>query len=375
MLKLEECMKSPSFWLALLLLLAPIIAWSQDNTSTDTSAPSDTVATETTPTDDTLAAPSATANLNPAISVIGNIKGTLGKQGGDAETHQSLQLDELELVIGSNIYPGVSALVVLTVGADESAGIEEAYLSAEQLVPNAPIGGRVGIVRLPFGKANPLHPHSLPYVDTASVLHNLLGEFRGNGFEAVGLIPTRSNVFLQAQLGRWKSVGEAPEDAPEFGDKAMTLGRLWASTSLGENHEVELGASGAFGDSDADEKLNIVGLDGTWRYYLPGARRLLVQGEAIQRTDAGVKSRGYYLLGTYRPSTTYELGARYDWSQVAYENSHHESYVSLFATRFLSEATYLRLQVKHGKDRDGERSSALLAQIVFSFGPHTHALQ
>lgn len=356
-------MRSSLLYLALVLLLAPLVARSQE-TSNTTTAPTDTAP-----------APAPSASLNPDISVIGNLKGTLANHGVDAETDQHLQLDELEVVIGSKIYPGISALAVIAAGADEPAGIEEAYLTAEQFVPRVPIGGRLGIVRLPFGKANPLHPHVLPYADTASVLNNLLGEFRGNGFEAIGLLPTHGNLFLQAQLGRWKNVGEAPEGAPEFGAKAMTLGRLWGSTSVGENNEFELGASGAFGKADTGDKLNIVGLDGTWRHYLSQERRLMVQGEAILRTDADVKCRGYYLLSTYRPNHFYEYGTRYDWSEFANDREHHESYLSLFATRFLSEATYLRLQAKTGTDRDGHRVNEVLVQMVFGFGPHTHALQ
>lgn len=359
-------MRTSPICLALLLLLASVVAWSQETTPPDTTSA---------PADATPVTPSATASLNPDISVIGNIKGTIANHGVDADTNNALQLDELEVVIGSKIYPGVNALGVFTAGAKEPVGIEEAYLSDEQLVPGAPIGARLGVVRLPFGKANPLHPHSLPYADTASVLNNLLGEFRGNGAELVGLIPTHSNLFLQAQLGRWKSVGATPEGAPAFGDSAMTLGRFWGSTSLGENTELEFGASGAFGDADTGAKLNLVGLDGTWRHYLSHERRLLVQGEAIQREDGTEKSHGYYLLGTYRPNHFYEYGTRYDWSEFANDNTHHESYVSLFATRFLSEATYLRLQAKSGTDRDGQHVNELLAQIVFGFGPHTHPLQ
>ena len=358
--------------LLLLVALLPCTLRAQSTTPDDTST---TTTAETPPADTVPAPPAATASLNPDISVIGNLKGTLANQGVDADTNRHLQLDELEMVIGSKIYPGVSALAVLTAGAKEPVGIEEAYISDEQFFSNVPIGGRLGIVRLPFGKANPLHPHSLPYADTASVLNNLLGEFRGNGFEAVGIIPTHSNIFLQAQLGRWKSVGDAPEGAPDFSDEAMTLGRLWASTAIGADNELELGASGAFGEAGIGGKINLIGLDSTWRHFLPGERRIMLQGEAMQRTDADVKSYGYYLLGTYRPNHIYEFGTRYDWSEFANDNTHHESYLSLFATRFLSEATYLRLQAKHGANHDGRQVNELIAQIVFGFGPHTHPLQ
>ncbi len=153
------------------------------------------------------------------------------------------------------------------------------------------------MVRLPFGKCNPQHSHTLPYADTPSCVQNLLGDFRGNGGELVAVLPAPAGIFLQAQLGRWASVGDAPVDidAPatisegiNYGtDHPMTLGRLWASTALGENIEGELGASGAFGTGEpvipsaSGNDLRILGLDSTWRFYFPHETRLMLQGEAI----------------------------------------------------------------------------------------------
>ena len=401
-------MKQPMLLAAMMLLwmsTIPIVA--QQNTPTPITAPMASAGTDTTATESPTIpetsenpeapapAPSAPpASLNPDISLIGNALGSLANHEiNPNEPNKTINLNETEVVIGSKIYPGVSGLAVFTVGGtrDDRAGVEESYISVEQLISAAPIGARLGIARLPFGKVNPLHPHSLPFADTPSVLNNLLGDFRGNGFEFVGLIPTHSNIFLQANLGRWNSVGEpgysnplAGATGPDFnGGQPLTLGRLWASTAIGEDNEVELGASGAFGNADpltlapgqTNPRLNIFGLDTTWRTYLPDERRILVSAEALQRNDANVKTSGYYVLGTFRPGHFYEFGTRYDWSEFAADNTHHESYASLFATRFLSEQTFMRLQVKHGTDRLDRGVNELIAQVVWGFGPHTHPLQ
>lgn len=326
--------------------------------------------------------PAAPACLLPDISVIGNIKGTLADDGIDAETNRSLQLDEIEVVMGSCIYPGVRADLVLAAGAKEEAGVEEAYLTVAQFAPGVPVGARLGTVRLPFGKINPQHPHCLPFVDTPSVISDLLGdEFRGNGFELIGLAPVRCPFFLQAQLGRWKNLEDPYEGAGFSEENAFTLGRVWTGTAIGPHTEIELGASGAEGDGAYDPEtetylrnVSLVGGDFTLRTWLSGERRLLLQSEYIAR-DQYVQSHGYYVLGTYRPHPCYEIGSRYDWSEFADDNTQHESYVSLFATRFLNEMTYVRLQAKHGTDRDGESVHELLAQVVFGFGPHVHLLQ
>jgi len=377
-----------------LLLLIPVGGLAQEtapatppvSTPADASTPAATPdQPATTPeTPDTSLPASPPASLNPDISVIGNMLGSSGSHNVDPSLpKQHCQLDELEVVVGSKIYPGVSGLGVFTVGGekDSSVQVEEGYITVEQLLPIAPIGARAGILRLPFGKANPLHPHAEPYADTPAVINNLLGEFRGNGAELVALIPTHSSLFLEAHLGRWKSVGDNPEDTTEtFGDKPLTLGRLWASLPIGESIEAELGASAAYGAADPavpfqSADLSLQGVDTTWRFYLPHEQRIELLAEGMQRKEPGTTSRGFYVLGTYRPGHFYEFGSRYDWCEAAQDSTKHESYVSLFATRFLSEMTYLRLQVKSGTNEDHQHVNEIIAQVVFGFGPHTHPLQ
>lgn len=369
--------------LLLLTVLTSLSVWGQDSSGTSKLPETNNAVGETTADDtvSTLNAVSTGASMLPDISVIGNIKGTLANHGIDAETNQHIQLDEVEVVMGSKIYPGIRADLVIAGGATDPVGVEEAYLTAEELISNIPVGARLGVKRLPFGKVNPVHPHSLPFVDTPSAITNLIGnEFRGNGFEIVSLIPTHSAFFLQAQLGRWENLGDPMEGAGFHDEKAFTLGRLWTGTSLPGDAEIEIGTSGAFGKGAFDTTNNInlndvsiIGGDITFRKWLPGERRLLLQGEYINRKQ-DVSKEGYYLLGTYRPNHQYEFGSRYDWSEIISSTS-HESYVSLFATKFLSETTYMRLQVKKGVDGSGQKVNELLAQFVFGFGPHTHALQ
>jgi len=207
----------------------------------------------------------------------------------------------------------------------------------------------------------------------------------------VAVLPAPAGMFLQAQLGRWTSVSDAPVDfdipaavseGVTFGTAhPLTLGHLWASSSVGENIEGELGASGAYGTAvpanptPGSNYLKIQGLDTTWRLYFPHETRVMLQAEAMQRQDAALCSSGYYVLGTLRPGHFYEFGSRYDWSQFDDASRQHEQYVSLFATRYLSEMTFLRLQVKSGSNRDNQHETELIAQMVFGFGPHTHPLQ
>ncbi|HOS43500.1 MAG TPA: hypothetical protein PK794_07405 [Armatimonadota bacterium] len=370
------------------------------------------------------------ASLLPDISIIGNVVGTLtDAEHADIDDH--LQLKEVEVVFGAGVYPGIRGDVVIALhDPDFSAEVEEGYVTIEQLSPGVPVGGRLGILRIPFGKVNPVHPHQLPYADTPAAIENLVGdEFIGNGFEAVGLIPLPGKLFLQAQVGRWNARAHhhhddedwqgsdatgwwLPEDDDHHAHRldftgTFTVGRLWSGIALRNGSELELGISRAIGGNvhydpaidpatntqrqDADGNLlferhapdlRLQGYDVTWRHWLPEGRRILLQGEYITNTVVGKSKRssdGYYLLGAYRPSPFYEFGMRYDWSQAAWPaRSNHptaETAITAFATRQLNETTYARLQLKHGKDLDGKDYNEATLQVVFGFGPHAHVLQ
>ncbi|MHB0938920.1 MAG: hypothetical protein ACYDCO_26105 [Armatimonadota bacterium] len=390
-------MKTRLLYLALLLFLLPFTVWAQDETAVaDTETVTDATTTDT--------APAPRASLLPDISVIGNGIGVLS-DNAENEDRDRLRLQEVEVVIGSPIYPGIRGdLVVALHDPDFNAEVEEGYLTVERLLQAAPIGGRLGIVRLPFGKTNPAHPHQLPYADTPAVIANLLGdEFIGNGFEVIGLAPLGGRTFLQGQIGRWEpreAHGHEEEEGEESqaeagagfsGEERLTLGRLWAGTEIGPDSELEFGMSGAFGQGRHEEDdgeggiviersdITLLGADVTWRKWLPGERRLLLQGEAIRREEKGeegtVRQLGYFLLGTYRPNHVYEFGTRYDWSETPAAAGAHASSISAFATRFLNETTFTRLQLKHGTNPHGENENQVLFQVVFGFGPHAHVLQ
>jgi hypothetical protein len=349
---------------------------------------------------------SSTANapvitMLPDISVIGNITGKVTNQNNDDANH--IQLDEIEVVIGDKIYPGVRGDLVIAAHAPEySAEIEEAYATIEQFTTALPIGGVVGIKRLPFGKINAVHPHQLPTADVPNALNNLLGdEFIGNGFELTGLIPVKGDFFMNWQLGRWAprahhhheeedGAAHVHEAGAGFTDN-FTLGRLWMGTSMGTEREIEMGLSGGVGKGihnhyDANDVLisshstdiNLYGADITYRHWLSGERRLLMQAEYILRKEevhGTHRQEGWYALASYRPNFNHELGLRYDWSESPAEDGAHESYLSAFATKNLNETTFVRLQYKHGKNFDKSTVNEAILQFVFGFGPHAHSLQ
>jgi hypothetical protein len=71
----------------------------------------------------------------------------------------------------------------------------------------------------------------------------------------------------------------------------------------------------------------------------------------------------------------HEIGARGDYTQFPFPIEGREWGVSAWYTRYLTEQTSVRLQLKHGdRPEDGSFNEVFL-QFLFGFGPHSHLLQ
>ncbi|MHB8874514.1 MAG: hypothetical protein ACYC8T_12570 [Myxococcaceae bacterium] len=104
--------------------------------------------------------------FNPAISVNGLILGSGFKIPGEP-AGGSLELQEVEVQLISNVDPYFSANLILAIPSGESLEIEEGYLAA---IPQlAGISFRAGKIKAPFGRENPLHTHGLPFVEKSLI--------------------------------------------------------------------------------------------------------------------------------------------------------------------------------------------------------------
>jgi hypothetical protein len=325
------------------------------------------------------------ATLLPNISGIGNFKFGAGDRKG-TEGRGKFRLDEFEIGLQDRVAPNmrVDAFLAGEQAEDWSVGIEEAYLSWTNPLGVRGLSTRIGRQRTPFGKLNPQHPHTWPYVTQPSAITAFLGPDGLNSDGIVGqyLIPIGGN-FLNLELGRWETASEA-EDGLGFagGQLGAYSGRLWFGREIGRNREMEIGLSHYRGRGDVEgldrPRLAITGLDFTLRNYPSAYQRLLLQGELIQHSTGGFSSRrryGGYLTLAKKFNQYYEAGLRGDYTRYPYPAPGHESGGSLFLTRFLTEATALRLELRHGaRPEDGAYNEAWL-QILTGFGPHSHTLQ
>jgi len=333
------------------------------------------------------------ALMLPDISLIVQAKGKLTTDKRD-DARNRVRLTEAELGIQGYVYPNVKAdaFIAMSPAEDEAAQVEEAYLT--YLGASKGLNLYVGKKHVAFGRTNLVHNHSWLYVNAPKVLQNLVAEesLGGEGLAISYLLPTKSDLFAQLDLGTW--TGEGPGEASNlpnivkgpganFADRFNTA-RLWTSYPVTENSELELGGSYAGGaaaplNGAGDGHARLTGVDLTYRRFGEGTSRLLLRTEAVwrhQSSDAGDRgAMGYYLFGNYRKTKYASLGLLYDWSQFPQAPDLHETALSLIWTKQFSEQYYLRLQGTHGS-RPGDSSyEELWLQWVWGVGPHTHNLE
>ena len=348
-------------------------------------APPPEAPTEPTAPTETPPAPTGGATLLPNISAIGNFK-FAGSDSKGTAGRGKFRLAEFEIGLQDRVAPNLRLDAFLSSEQAEGwrYGVEEAYLTWTNPLGVKSLSTRIGKQRTPFGKLNPQHPHTWLYVTQPSVITALLGPdgLNSDGILGQYLVPIGGN-FLNLELGRWETASQA-EDGLGFagGQKGAYSGRLWFGKEVGRDRELELGLSHYNGSGDVQgighTRLQINGLDFTFRSYPAAYQRLLLQGELIQHSTGGFNAHprvGGYLTLAKRFNQYYEGGLRGDYTRYPYPTPGHESAASLFLTRFITEQTAVRLELRHGaRPEDGGFNEAWL-QILTGFGPHSHNLQ
>lgn len=343
------------------------------------------------------------ANL-PQISVVANGAALFQDRKRD-DNRNRFEQDELELAFQSYVYPSIrfDAIVALGKEHDFSAELEEGYATVIQL-GNTPFGARLGRMRLPFGRVNPIHPHQLLHWDYPLPVANLLGGHGAisNGGVLKYLIPS-SNLFAELQVGLFTlndqaalGVPHAHEHEHQVGEEQynpaalsaqgqlLRMARLTLAPVINRDNELEVGLSGLTTRAQNGDNLRLLGLDFQYRRFFGAAQRLLLAGEWLQHrresAGTGVNRQGYYLLASYKPDRYWEYGVRYDWSKRAFLTADEDvtgadKAISAILTYRLNEQSFIRLQWRNLKPADDSVRNELLLQLMFGFGPHSHPLE
>lgn len=361
---------------------------------------------DTTGTDDGTRS-TATGNRNylllPDISFNAQAKARYSSDRRD-EDRRRASLSEAELAFQSDIYPGVraEAYIVAEPGEDVPFGLEQGFLDFLGIRKGLNI--RVGRDFTPFGRTGRQHTHSWLYARQLIPIRNIVApeELGGDGVLFSYALPTKGRLFAQAHFGAYNGLaGNSEISSSPFGDDLpigtgsgyndrFYLGKFQLAHPIGANGELELGTSYTRGRSGVDDdtgtnrgngRVDLLGLDASYRRFLSGGKRLLLRTEYFRNTPsrglqaAVSRASGYYGLANYRFSKYADLGLLYENSGFPQAIGRREKALSLIYTKQLTEQFYIRLHGTRG-DRPGQGGyNEATLQFTWGLGPHTHNLE
>jgi hypothetical protein len=312
--------------------------------------------------------------FNPDIAVIGNFVGAVGENS--VNPPPALALDEAEATFQAVVDPYARADFFLAF-SPEGVEIEEGFLTLTSL-PGGLLA-KVGILKEQVGKVNTLHAHSLPWVDEPLMIQNLFGGDEGLADAGISVSKLILNPFIFLEATGEVYQGNSALFTSYKPSDVSWAGRLRGYRDVTESTNVDVGGSVAYGHNDAgpDFTTRLVGIDATVRYRpLRRAiyRRLQGRTELFwsRRGQEGgnVNAFGMYGSGEYQFARRWFGGARYDWSERAYDASLVDKGPSLTLTFWPSEFSQIRGQYRRTRYAEGVTANEALFQFLFSIGAH-----
>jgi len=352
--------------------------------------------------------------LNPDIGVIGNFIG--GSGHNVINPAPSLTLSESEFSFQAIVDPYARADFFLSVG-EEGAAVEEGYITFPALPGGLSL--KAGRMRSNFGKINPFHNHSLPWVDRPLITYNLLGGELGEadaGIKDAGLslsriLPAPPGLFLEGTAEVY--AGNSGElFASSRRSDLSTLYRLRGYKDLSESTNLEVGGSYARGHNDlgSDFLTHVAGLDATLRWkplrraiyhsfiarteFVWSRRQDLSRAAAGQQPappdqyfdpcaftlgppslgpcyeDTTLRAHGFYASADYQLARRWFGGARFDWAERARDPNAHDSAQSVILTFWPSEFSQVRGQLRRTRYAEGHTANEFLFQFQYTLGAH-----
>jgi hypothetical protein len=312
--------------------------------------------------------------FNPDIAVIGNFLGAVGDN--PVNPAPALALDEVEGTFQAVVDPYARADFFLAF-SPEGVEIEEGYLTLTSL-PGGLLA-KVGKLKQQVGKVNTLHAHQLPWVDKPLMIENLFGGEEGLADAGVSVSKLILNpwMFLEA-TGEIYQGSSSLFRSYERSDVSWA-GRLRGYRDVTESTNVDIGASFASGTNDVspDSTTRLFGIDATVRYRpLQRAIYRRFQGRTElfwsrrEQEDDTANAFGMYVSGDYQFARRWFAGARYDWSERAYDTSLVDKGPSFLVTFWPSEFSQVRGQYRRIRYAESVKANELLFQFLFSIGAH-----
>jgi len=305
---------------------------------------------------------------------------------------------EIELMFFGQIDPYARADVRIEAAEEFEDGARELHVGlaeANLTLLTLPGGtqAKLGLMRNRFGLLNERHREALPQTDQPNVLTQFLGEegLRESGAEVSWVAPLP--FYLEALAGVFNgdndvAFGRGSLKAP------LVTGRLRTFFELAEISAIQLGISGASGETPDKRRSTLAGLDLKYKLTPEGWRHALltVAGEALYSNrrvevfdDAGAgedrtrRRWGWYAYGEVQPWRRWLGGVRYDWTQYPVDPGREwavEPYIAFLPSEFLRfRLAYKHTDRSHRFTGPDDRGSArvfdeVLFQATFFLGAH-----
>jgi len=298
---------------------------------------------------------------------------------------------EVELALFGMVDPFARADVSLEVAEEFEdnkrkieATIEEAYMTLLTLPFDTQL--KLGKLRPRFGLLNLLHPHALPQVDRPNVLARFVGQegLTEQGVEASWILPTP--FFQELSLGLFNGDNETA-----FGRSSLKapllVGRLRNFFELEEWAALQVGISGASGETSQRHRSTLAGFDAkykwradakAWPVFTLGAEAIYsnrivdISHPDTSAGDTRTRKRfGWYTYAELEPTKRWTAGLRFDGTQFSTDPG-NEWAVSPYLTFKPSDFLQFRFQYKR-TDRDvpGQRiADEFFLQTGFILGAH-----
>ena len=364
--------------------------------------------------------------FNPDISLV--LSGQYARLSRDPQTYRlkgftsagelgpgerSFNLGESELGISGNIDQNFYGAANLALAADNSLGVEEAFIQTTALPKGLSV--KAGRFLSGLGYLNEKHAPTWDFADAPLAYQAFFGgQFKQEGLQGRWVLPTKQFIELVAEAGRGAIFPGAASNVNKAG--AMTLGARTGG-DFGTNSNWRLGAamlrvtptareSGSVDALGADVnnaftgKSTLAVLDGVWKWAPKGNAKqtnFTLQGEYFRRKESGNLSydlaganttdaytsaqSGWYVQGVYQFMPAWRVGLRTEQLKTGMTDygsnnavmsaaSGKPSRNSIMLDWTPSEFSRIRLQVADDKSSLAGKSRNVYLQYQMSLGAH-----
>jgi hypothetical protein len=298
---------------------------------------------------------------------------------------------EVELGFFGQIDPYARGVVLVEAGEsfDTATGerkvnleLAEAHLTLQTL----PFGTqlKLGQVRPRFGLSNEIHEHDLPQTDRPDVMRRFLTDegLKEKGAELSWVAPVP--FYLESLVGVFNGDTDTVSGFGRLRAPLVTA-RVRSFLETDEYGAVQFGVSGASGETPAERRTALLGVDLKYKYtpaswhhpLLTVAGEGLYFNQKIVTADGDPRTQqrwGMYTYAELQPWTRWAGGLRFDWTQFPNAGGHEwglEPYVTFLPSEFLRFRLGYKYTNYSGDSPLGKTiANEVLLQASFILGAH-----